>query len=122
MDLTESFWHQVPDPLLPEVAYSAPVPARPIDYYPLALGSVCQRFVYLLEDRRRRVIYVGFSHRPGQRIDRHRRRRWWSEVDRLILLRVSGADRYAAETVGRSLERYAIQHFQPRHNIAGVVR
>ena len=67
------------------VIYDGMVPRRVNTVAPMS--SDCE-YVYLLFDDSDALIYVGRSFRPADRFTKHRRKQWWRQVARVVLIRV----------------------------------
>lgn len=101
--------------------YCGPMPIGPRDYYDLASPAWNVAYVYCLLDAAGDLLYVGRARQPGNRFDKHRRKKeWWPEVQHLTLFEVEGRDHEHSVYLVSRVELDAIRSLSPRHNIAGV--
>lgn len=116
------FWERLTvRALSPKIVYVGRFPERSRDYYALTpLVSARTAYVYMLFSYCGSLLYVGRARRPGNRFDKHRRRDWWPEVYDVLLVQVQGEDRASTHAYVDKLERLAIRHLSPIHNVAGV--
>lgn len=118
--LPETFWLSVRvQAIAPEVVYTGMFPRRASDYY--AVGQGGMQYVYLLFDEDEVLLYVGRSHRPGNRFDKHRRHQpWWPSVSGLLILAVNGETKAEAAALVAGLELHCIRRLGPQYNVSGV--
>lgn len=114
------FWPLSIQAINPTIAYEGTFPERSRDYYALVPAASNLAYVYVLLDDAGDPVYIGRSHRPGNRFDKHRRKPWWPAVKSLSLLRVQGDSRGDTHAAVSYLERYLIKTYRPTYNIAGV--
>jgi hypothetical protein len=69
-------------------------------------------YVYRLYDNESRLIYVGCSHEPEQRIKRHRSTQWWAPQIAKVRVKV-----YPSRSAGLAAETEARNTEHPRWNI-----
>lgn len=100
------------------VVYDGPMPRTVEGYYSVAPIGSRRSYVYILRDADGDAVYVGMSVRPGNRIDRHRRKPWWCNVEHLTILEVVGDSRYVAQWSAKRLESRMIRELAPYCNIA----
>lgn len=122
MRIPDEFWSTTVQAIAPRIIYDGAFPQRSRDYYRLARGSWNRAYVYLLYGSDDNLLYVGRTHRPGNRFDKHRRRDWWPEVAALVLLEVEGENADEAHALVKRLELRAIRTLYPELNVAGVLR
>lgn len=68
--------------------------------------------LYRFFDVRDRLLYVGITCNPGQRLSQHRDEKdWWRDVARISM------EQYGSRTELRAAERSAIEAEKPLHNI-----
>lgn len=106
----------------PKIVYVGALPPRPRDYYKLYAPTYARSFVYILSNLAEEVVYVGMSWNPGNRFDKHKRKRpWWSQVTHVVILQVDASNPDEAEALTRGLEILCIRRLAPTGNIAGVL-
>lgn len=103
-----------------EVVYDGPIPRSANDVAPTVSPH---EYVYLLFGREDELVYVGRSFRPGDRFTKHRRKRWWADVEGVVIVRVEepASPRYGWQRSGLNtarLEAFAIKELHPRANVA----
>ena len=67
--------------------------------------------LYRFFDANDRLLYVGITHNPSRRFEKHRARDWWRDVA-TIRLQV-----YPTRAAVQAAERRAVANEHPRHNI-----
>lgn len=105
-----------------EVTYSGPMPQSVRDYYnvsSLAYRSCC---VYILTSDDGCPVYVGMSHRPGNRFDRHRAREWWPDVAHLTVIEFTADNRSDARWAAKREESRLIASLLPYANRSEMPR
>lgn len=127
--IPSAFWSSVTmQAMNPEVVYLGPMPADSHSAYMTEFTFPLTRpgkpaFVYILMASDGSVLYVGKARTPGNRFDRHRRHKdWWTEVEILLLLRVTGDSKAEADAIALQVERLGIRKLDPIYNVAGVCR